>query len=157
MANIQMVKPTREAALYIADHMRQADTDEVWAAARKSPREAMLDALYLPGRSVVVLVDSVPCAMLGVVTQSVLFGHGVVWMLGTDEAMKHRRLFLELSPPVIREMLDLYPYLFNYVHSENKQSIRWLSWLGFTIEPPAPYGVSGELFHKFHIEKKDHV
>lgn len=157
MAKVEFAKPTLDHAIYIADHMRKADVAEVWAAARKTPREAMVDGLLMSDLSVIVMVNDQPCAMLGMVTQSILTGTGVVWMLGTDESMNHRKLFLELSPPVINEMLNACPSLFNYVHVDNKKSIRWLKWLGFTIDEPSPYGVGGELFHKFHIEKSSNV
>jgi hypothetical protein len=41
--------------------------------------------------------------------------------------------------------------LSNYVDARNHISRRWLAWLGFTLEPPAPYGVARLPFHKFHM------
>jgi hypothetical protein len=31
-------------------------------------------------------------------------------------------------------------------------SVRWLAWMGFTIDEPEPIGVNGEMFHLFHKE-----
>lgn len=157
MVKVELVKPTLEHVIHIANHMRAADAAEVWASSRKTPLEAMLSGFKYSDRSIVVMVNDEPCAMIGLVIQSILTGTGVVWMLGSDESMNHRKLFLELSPPVIKEMLDVCPMLFNYVHADNKKSIRWLQWLGFTIESPKAHGVEGELFHKFYLEKSNHV
>jgi len=102
--------------------------------------------------SVIVEIDGVPCAMLGLVVQSLLTGAGSPWLLATNHALKYKREFLVQSPPVINEMLSICPRLWNYVHADNKVSIRWLKWLGFTIDDPQKLS-SGEYFHRFHLER----
>jgi hypothetical protein len=98
---------------------------------------------------VVVYDDDTPLAILGIVLRDFLSGVGVPWLLSTEQALKHKRQFLELSPPVIEEMMSMCSRLVNYVHVDNKLSIRWLKWLGFTVEDPKP----GELFHRFTMER----
>ena len=44
-----------------------------------------------------------------------------------------------------------FPYMFNYVDVRHKEAIRWLKWLGFTLNEPTPYGPFGLPFHKFHM------
>jgi hypothetical protein len=80
---------------------------------------------------------------------------GSPWMLGTDRLDHHAKSLMRLSPPFIRLMRDAFPHLVNFVHAENRKSIRWLSRLGFTLSPPQPYGARGELFHPF--EMRAHV
>lgn len=153
MSVIKFEKPTLEMVEYIAAHMRDADRAEVWASNKKTPIESLISGWGISDLAVVVTVNDVPCVMIGLVKRDVLSGHGVPWLLGTNGALNYRRQFLKLSPPVIQEMLSICPVLYNYVHVDNKLSINWLRWLGFTICDPEPYGVSGELFHKFFIEK----
>jgi hypothetical protein len=73
-------------------------------------------------------------------------------MLGANAVNRHKKAFLSLTPGVIEEMLTICPRLYNMVHGRNKESIRWLKWLGFTIDDPVPHGPDSELFHKFHLE-----
>ena len=39
--------------------------------------------------------------------------------------------------------------LFNQVYAKNIESIRWLQYLGFTVERPRPIGPSAALFCDF--------
>lgn len=153
MSVIKFEKPTLAMVEHIAANMRDEDRREVWASSNSTPYEALFNGWNASHLVTVVTVNNIPCVMLGLVKRDVLSGHGVPWLLGTEGALKHRRQFLKLSPPVIEEMLNVCPVLYNYVHVENTLSIVWLRWLGFTIMNPEPYGANGELFHKFFIER----
>ena len=150
---VRFVEPTYDLIRVIADDMRQADADEVWASNRHSPTEALLSGWELSEKSVIVTVNDEPCVMIGLVIRDILSGAGVPWLLGTENALKYKRYFLTQVPDVINEMLTICPILFNYVHSKNKISIKWLDRIGFIIDEPMPYGVDNELFHKFHLER----
>lgn len=150
---VKFVKPTRELIEALAADMRQADVDEIWASNHHTPIEALMNGLAKSDRSVIVTVDDEPCVMLGLVIRDILSGAGVPWLLGTETALKHKRKFLTQVPVVIDEMLTICPRLFNYVHVDNKVSIKWLKRIGFTIDEPVPYGRDNELFHKFHLER----
>lgn len=145
--------PTEEAIQFIADNMRAEDIIEVWAAGRHTPSEALEMSMKNSRKVVVVYDDDTPLAILGIVLRDFLSGTGVPWLLSTEQALKHKRQFLELSPPVIEEMMDMCSKLVNYVHADNKLSIRWLKWLGFTIEDAEPLGVTKEMFHRFTMER----
>jgi hypothetical protein len=149
----EFVKPTDEMIDYIAANMRKADADEVWASHHLTPIESLTFGRKLSKMSAVVMVDDTPCVMLGLVVNSVATGTGTPWLLGTDDALRHKRHFIDLVPPVIDEMLDECPILCNYVHADNKVSIRWLKRIGFTLDPATPHGISGELFHRFHLKR----
>jgi hypothetical protein len=150
---VKFVKPNANLVAAIARDMRQADVDEVWLAARHTPIEALTDGWDRSNRSVVVTVDDQPCVMIGLVIRDTLSGIGIPWLLGTDAALKHRREFINSVKPVMDEMLSECWMLYNWVHSENRESIRWLKRIGFTVEDPQPYGFDNAMFHKFHIER----
>jgi hypothetical protein len=150
---VKFKKPTNKAIQFIADNMREEDVNEVWASGKYTPIEALELSLKHSKKSMVVYADDIPIAALGVVSRDFLSGVGVPWLLSAEQALKHKRYFLELAPPIIKEMLMTYSKLVNHVHVENKLSIRWLKWLGFTIEDPAPLRTTGELFHQFHMER----
>jgi hypothetical protein len=50
---------------------------------------------------------------------------------------------------MLARMRAAYPQLENHVDARNRRALRWLGWLGFTIEAPAPWGVEGRPFHRF--------
>jgi hypothetical protein len=152
---VKFVKPTIELIEVIAADMRQADVDEVWASHHHTPIQALSDGWKVSDFSVIVTVNDDPCVMFGLVIRDILSGTGVPWLLGTDNALKYKRQFLIQTQPVINEMLTICTRLVNYVHIDNKVSIRWLKWIGFTIDEPLPYGCDNELFHKFYIERSD--
>lgn len=151
--DIEFVKPTKELVEALALDMRQADADEVWASDNHTPLESLMNGWGMSDHTAIAMVNNEPCVMFGLVRCDILSGKGVLWMLGTNNSLKYRRKFLIHTPNVINEMLSICPYLFNYVHVKNKVSIKWLEWLGFSFEDPAPHGVEQELFHKFSIER----
>ena len=150
---VRFGEPTPEAIKFISDNMRKEDVAEVWASGRYTPLEALEMSMKYSKKAVVVYDDDIPLTVLGLVLRDFLSGIGVPWLLSAEQALKHKRKFLELSPPVIEEMLDICPKLVNHVHIDNKLSIRWLKWLGFTIEDPKPTGMHGELFCRFTMER----
>lgn len=153
MLEVEFRAPTPEAIQFIADNMRKADVAEVWASGRYTPIEALKTSVKHSRKSAVACVNDIPLVIFGVVSRGFLSDVGVPWMLSVTQSMKYKRQFFELSPQVVDEMLDIHPKLVNRVHTKNKLSIRWLKWLGFTIEDPTPIKATGELFHKFHMER----
>lgn len=151
---IQWVKPTVALVKSIAADMRQADAEEVWASNHHTPIESMMKGWELSDVSTIAIDDNgEPLVMIGLVKRDMLTGSGVVWMLGADRAMKHKKEFFRQTKPIINEMLTICPRLCNMVHSKNTNSILWLKWLGFTIDEPIPHGPDDELFHRFHLER----
>lgn len=82
-----------------------------------------------------------------------LEGAGIPWLLGTKEMDRHPRLVMECGWQQLTLMQQRFNYLYNYVHASNKRSIRFLKWLGFRLEEPAPWGAAGEMFRRFSWSK----
>lgn len=150
---VKFVEPNDELIRFIALNMRQADVDEVWASHRHLPYEALMTGWELSHSSTIVTVNSEPCVMIGLVIHDILSGLGVPWLLGTEGALKYKRHFLIHTSVLIDEMLSICPKLVNYVHAENKVSVRWLKHIGFVIGEASPHGIAGEIFHRFHLER----
>ena len=153
MSEIEFVKPTVEMVKSIADSMRQADINEVWASDNHTPLQALMDGWEQSDYSSIAAYEDHPLVMFGLVKRDLLSGVGIIWMLGSNDALKYRRNFLTLTPLVIDEMLTICSRLTNMVHCKNRESVRWLKWLGFTLDDPVPFGVEKELFHNFYIDR----
>lgn len=148
---VEFKKPTQEMIQFIADNMRQDDVDEVLAASNLTPFDAITKGIELSDMTSVAVINGDIVAVMGVVKTSVLGCNGVPWLLGTTHVSKHYREFLGSSRSVLNAMINVCPNLVNHVYVKNTVSIRWLKWLGFKIEEAKPFGVNGELFHKFTI------
>ena len=107
---IQWVKPTVELVESIANDMRQADAEEVWASNHHTPIESMMKGWEMSDVSTIAIDDNgEPLVMIGLVKRDMLTGSGVVWMLGANKAMKHKKEFFRQTKPIINEMLTIGP------------------------------------------------
>jgi len=152
MSVVKFVKPKLSLMKQIADDMRQDDIDEVWSSHHLSPMNALIDGVCESEICVIVTINNNPVVMLGLVIRNAVLGIGSPWLLGTNAALQHKREFIKNIDGVIDDMLNICPSLTNYVHVNNKKSIRWLKRIGFIIEKPARYGLENEFFHRFHLE-----
>lgn len=146
---VEFRKPTHGALTHIADNMRKADRAEVWEMSQHTPCQSLRNGVKVSDHASVITINGVPCAVVGLVVVSLLTGTGVPWLLGTNDAVKYRRVFLEKCHQGIADMLTVCPHLYNYVHADNKISVRWLEHMGFQLQAPRPMGINGALFHKF--------
>lgn len=153
MANIEFIRPTESMIKSIAADMRQEDANEVWASNHHTPLESLTKGWDLSDFATIAMCDNEPLVMIGLVKRDILTGSGVIWMLGTNKSLNYRKEFLRQTQPIIDEMLNICPRLCNLVHSKNLSSIKWLKWLGFTIEEPIKHGSDNELFHRFYLER----
>ena len=151
--SVKFEAPTEESIQFIADNMRDEDVTEVWATARHNPREAIDISIKCSHYASVVTINGTPMVILGLSVHNVLTGSGAPWLLGTHQALGHKRKFLSETHQVVDAMLNICPNLHNFVYAENKISIRWLKWMGFSIGDPIPYGPAGELFHPFNMTR----
>lgn len=146
------VVPADEAHVaIIAAGMRQADRDEIWAASHVAPEAALRQGLRTSTIAWAGLIDGEPVCLFGVSPLSIVSGDGVPWMLGTEAVVRHQRTFLRHCRSCVDRMRAVYPTLTNYVDDRNTASKRWLRWLGFEIDEPAPYGVEGRMFRRFQM------
>lgn len=148
---VKYVEPTDILLQYVADNMRAADALECKLMSGTSPIDALKNGAKFSHYCSVVVIDNIPCAVAGLVVVNMLGGVGVPWLLATDDAVKNRRVFIKNCKQGVQDMLKICPNLMNLVHAENKLSIRWLKWMGFTIMPSEPVGKDGAPFHKFYI------
>ena len=151
---VKFERITHDHLRYIADNMRDQDYNELIAAGHDDVYQVLIDSFDKSDMSTTVLYGDVPLAVLGVYRQNIVTGLGVPWLLSSKDALKHKRYFLGLTDQVITEMLGYCPKLYNYVHSENSLSIRWLKWMGFTIHTSDVHinEKTGARFYKFTME-----
>jgi len=155
--SIDFIKPNVYAIEHIALNMRQADRDEIWASDHLTPWRGVTESLKMSHYSSIAVIDDEPIAAFGLVVANILGSTGVPWLPGTDAITKYFRAFIRHSFVLTSQMNEKCDTLVNYVHAENINSVKLLRAVGFTIDDPVPFGVEGELFHRFHKENKQCV
>ena len=136
--------------VWIADHMRQSDKDEIAAQSGASAHTAMfMGKLFSPYMKVACLGE-VPVIIFGVCpTDNPLIGK--VWMLATDilQNPRCRKLLARHSREWVDVMQALYPALTNITDARNTVHHRWLKWCGFKFIQRFNHGPIGAPFIEF--------
>ncbi len=131
--------------------LRKSDYDELKACSADSPEEQLRDSWETSDMIWTIWVGDTVAGVFGCAGHEGRFG--VPWMLGSDLTKKVRKVFIVDAKNYVEIMLDKYKRLVNFVHVDNKQSIRWLKWIGYTVLDPIPYGDFGKMFHPFVKER----
>lgn len=150
---VNFVAPTDALLAQIADGMRPADAQEVFLSHGHDPLRALQGSVRQSSLFSYVAVDGTdgPLCAFGVGGRPLAFT-GSPWLLGHRNLDKHRRELARLSRPMIQVMAARFSLLENWVHADNVVSVRWLKACGFTLEPAAPFGARGALFHRFWMK-----
>lgn len=152
MGKVRLVRPSYAAVLYLAEHLRDADVQELRAVHGDDlDLVACLQVAVDSSEEVWIAINYAgePIAVFGVAPLSLLGGQGCPWMLGTDAMLRHGREIVVLSRQHVARWGQRYDCLFNYVDARNLRSIAWLRHTGFVIQPAQPYGLEGRPFHRF--------
>jgi hypothetical protein len=133
---------------YVASHLRESDWIELRAAGHADPVAIVSTGWTWGGWKKVAVVSGRPAALFGV-SPSFEVGAGLPWMLATDDIRQIRREVIIQSREEVERMQRKYGMLKNLVHRGNDISMKWLEWLGFTIDR-TPIGPGGQffLFHR---------
>lgn len=139
-----------EDGAYVAAHLRRSDRDELAATAPIAGPTAIARSIRAAGpQARAGLIDGVPACVFGVSALSVLSDVGAPWLVGTAALERHAVPFLRRNRGFIAQWRGLYARLENMVDARHTVSVRWLGWLGFTLDPPFAWGHAGLLFHRF--------
>lgn len=145
-----VIRPATEAdARALAAMPRLDDARECAAIAGMSILDGALFSLSISDEAVTALAGGQVICMFGVGHECPLSGIRAPWLLGTRLVDKHAGQFLRTSRPMFKAMQWRYPALANYVDARAARTIRWLSWLGFTIGAAEPMGVASRAFRRF--------
>lgn len=134
----------------LAPNLRPDDVAEIRAASGLAPDVALRRSFALSTHVWAARHDADGVvALWGVGPLSLSAGRGCPWLLASPVFDRFGRQIVGLSRPLLARMQAAYPRLENHVDARNRRAVRWLGWLGFVVEPPAPWGVEGLPFHRF--------
>ena len=144
---IKIEAATLAHAEAMAPHLRDADAAEVIALG-VTPLYALVESVRGSLVSWVALEDGEPICIWGVSAVDALGQAGCPWLLTTPAVERHKRLFMVTSRVFMLSIAAMFPRLENYVDPRHKKAVRWLAWLGFRLDPPAPLGPLGLPFQR---------
>lgn len=149
-----MIREATEAdARYVAQRLREADTEEVRALGFSAKDAVMLSFAGSDDRFVGI-VDGEAAMVFGV-TAPLYGGAASVWALGTPKCNEVPVAMVKCGRQIVSAFLQKYGYLENYCAADYEKSLRWLKLIGFTIDDPESRGLNGELFCKLSIGNKE--
>jgi hypothetical protein len=127
------VRPSRKGdAESLAPRLREADLDEIQAAAGVPPLDALrqgFDHSLQPMTVVGVRGEfEYPIAMFGAVRESQELGR--IWLLGSDDIFTIKADFIRQSKAWFRHVSLPFKVVTNIVDMRNHKHIRWLRWCG---------------------------
>jgi len=125
------------------------DRKEIYYLCTLDPLPAIQTSVAHAVAAFTGVVDGEIACIFGVTRRSRLSAVGVPWLLGTDALDAAPATFMRHSRVYFERMQQAFPLMENYVLAENTKTVKWLRWLGFEMEPPAPYGAFGEPFIRF--------
>jgi hypothetical protein len=160
--NISVIEITKkiEPAFYrhirvIAQHLRQADKDELSAVVTHSPEKEVFACCEASERKWIVIESEgnlfIPIALFGVSKAKNKERVGVPWMVATDGLKRIKSFMIKNSKKYINLILSDYDELYNFVDARNVDSIKWLKRCGFKMDEAQPLGHSNVPFRKFHM------
>lgn len=151
----RLVDPTPEGIAHIAQHLRLADQEEVYACSGTRDFHAVLRRSVSCSDDVLMgtTPDGEPLGLFGVVTVSLLSNIGTPWMLATEGARLHQRALIRGGRAYSVAMLEQYERLENRVDARNLRAVAWLQRCGYTVHPPVPFGALRLPFHLFTMTR----
>lgn len=138
-------------AAKLAPMLREADLQEIKANLGENPLAVLERGIYEshPAYAVANKNDE-PIALFGVVPDTGDADVGLVWLLGSDELVKHPFFVLRNSRKWIEILQKQYRVLWNHIDARNELHIRWLQWSGFTLlRRVEEFGVERRPFYEF--------
>jgi len=145
-----VIRPVEDAdSVYLAQHLRMADVEELYAAYGLGPLEALEFSIASSKGTFVAEHRGRPALIFGV-QDLPEEGQGCIWMLGTDAINEFKLSFLRHSGEILHDLCAGFDLVMNYVDARNTASIRWLKAIGATfIVRHEQFGFSNKPFLEF--------
>lgn len=134
---------------YLAEHMREEDVAEIFAASGVTPLEALEEGVAASAVAFTLHVEGTVVAIGGVTQDPTDAFVGHIWLLGTPAVDEFAFRFLRHSRDLADALNRKWPQLTNWVDSRNRIHLKWLHWLGFKFIAKEEIGAPGVPFLQF--------
>jgi hypothetical protein len=118
--------------------LRPIELREGLASTGEEPMERLALSISLSRYLWVITYKEKICGIFGfAINKEEEIVYGTPWMLSNDlpfASYSNRGLFLRTSKHIVMFMRSKVDMLMNIISLENKESVRWLRWLGFSLD-----------------------
>lgn len=134
----------------VVSRLRSEDIEECRAMWGVSPASFFAMHGYDKQNTYVIFNSAGKAVALAGVSPTTVTGSAQIWMIATNDLLKHQMEFLRYSKPFIDEISAPYSILYNWVDARNEVHIKWLRWCGFIFIDKKPcWGAQGISFYEF--------
>lgn len=154
MANIVFIKPIHGDLRYIAENLKQSTRKEIVGLTGPNILAELEHCFQTSEVAVECRIDNVPVAAFGIIRTNPFVPEGVVWFVTTEDTQKNKIYTAKQSKKVMQSWLHDWERLYNWVNEDNKQTIKWLIWMGATVYPPEPRGIATMKYCYFEFRKQ---
>lgn len=148
-----MIIPARECHVcqMLTRGLRAADLAEIAATSGDEPGVALRRSLAVSERAWAALDSTgIAYAIFGVAPWPLDSNIGCPWMIATDDLYRHKRDVALYTKFFVERMGARYTALTNFVLASHRDSIRWLTYAGFSFVDFVPeHGVGKQPFLQF--------
>lgn len=120
-----------------------------------TPLEAMGRLISASREPITWLADGEPACVIGVASYVALSTTGYPWIFYTPLVRRHKVPLLRHCRRWLELNLEQWHRLEAYVDAGDKSAVRWMRFMGFTLEEPEPRGTCGLPFHLAHADRTD--
>ena len=129
--------------------LRRADELEALRMGETDPYQALAEGVRESDVALAAYTKHGIACIVGVYKDSLIGDDAMIWLLGHQDLEKYAVRFLKESRRVLAQFLTDYKLLENYVDADNALTLRWLEWLGFTVDRDKPIKtVMGHPFYR---------
>lgn len=151
ITNIEIRKPTDRDIRLLVENLREADKEEMKAYFNENYEWMIKTSVKFSKDAWSVVVNGKLLFICGVGLTSLIGNVGCPWLLGSNHIYRYPKEFVKQAKLILEEIKEEYACLSNHVYAENKNAIRFLKRLGFSLNDPEHYGAHGKLFIPFSI------
>lgn len=151
MTPYEIVPATLSHATALRDRLREKDRRECVGqngSVRRALHQAVRRSLY----SNAVLLDGTVIAMWGL-GGAMLGDEGHPWFLTAPEVERFPMAMVREARYAAEEMLACRPFLWNYVLADYPQAVKFVSVVGFSLDPPLWKAPNGDAYRRFWMRE----
>lgn len=141
------------AAEALFNNMRDADRTEMLLMGYNSI-EYVTDSINTSKECFACYTEDGRILGIGGIADTSDFGLGVpIWFLASKDIAHYHKQLVRHGMAIIKRYLEIYGKVYNYISIDNLQAIRYIKKAGAVIYLPQKWGINGELFVPFVIER----
>ncbi len=149
----EFVKPTRSDAEYIANNLRADNRQEIMCGIGDNALSDIMRGLVSSEVVGCLRIDGKAAAIYGVKRTSVMSDDGLIWLLMTVEAERHKVFVGRHTKRGLQVILRRYSKVYNWCDAGNENILKWLRWMGAKLEGPMPHGIYGLPHYYFEFTR----